>query len=78
MHLGMIESFIYDKDTERERETDKEETYELIEEINNEIEKGDKRLVYSHEVRTQLREIKKIIRVIIYIIRGLQGYKFCE
>ena len=50
IHMGMIEAFIYDKDTEKERVTEKEETRELIEEITNEIEKGDKRLVYSHEV----------------------------
>ena len=50
MHLGMIEAFIYDKNTALERETDRPETWELIEEITNEIEKDGKRLVYAHEV----------------------------
>ena len=54
IHLGMFEAFIYDKATNKERVTEKEETKELIEEITNEIEKGDKKLVYSHEVSNRL------------------------
>lgn len=50
MHLGMIEAFIYDTNTALETETDKQDTWELIEEITNEIEKDEKRLVYTHEV----------------------------
>ena len=53
----MIEAFIYDKATNKERVTEKEETKELIEEITNEIEKGDKRLVYSHEVSNRLADL---------------------
>ena len=50
IHLGMTEAFIWDKDTPKERRTDKEETKKLLDEITKEIEKDDKRLVYSHEV----------------------------
>ena len=50
IHLGMTEAFIWDKDTQIERRTDKEETKKLLDEIRNEIEKDNKRLVYSHEV----------------------------
>ena len=46
----MTEAFIWDKDMQTERRTDKEETKKLLDEIRNEIEKDNKRLVYSHEV----------------------------
>ena len=50
IHLGMTEAFIWDKDTEKERRTDKQETKNILAEITNEIEKDGKRLVYAHEV----------------------------
>ena len=53
----MIDAFIYDKGTDKERVTEKRETIGLIEEITNEIEKGDKRLVYSHEVGVELSNL---------------------
>ncbi len=49
-HLGMTESFIWDKDTEDERFTDWRETVELIKEIHHEFVKDDCAIQYSHQV----------------------------
>ncbi|XP_060565810.1 uncharacterized protein LOC132724869 [Ruditapes philippinarum] len=49
IHLGNTEAFIWDKDMPNERRTDLDETNQLLEEIRKEIEKDERRLIYSHE-----------------------------
>jgi hypothetical protein len=46
----MTKAFIWDKDTPNEKKTNSDETNELLKEIRSEIEKDERRLIYSHEV----------------------------
>ncbi|XP_067677210.1 (3R)-3-[(carboxymethyl)amino]fatty acid oxygenase/decarboxylase-like [Haliotis asinina] len=48
-HLGMTESFIWDLGTKKARETDMNETVQILKEIHREIIKDNQQLVYSHK-----------------------------
>ncbi|XP_071117943.1 (R)-phenoxypropionate/alpha-ketoglutarate-dioxygenase-like [Haliotis cracherodii] len=48
-HLGMTDSFVWDMGTDKERETDMNETVQILKEIHREITKDNRRLVYSHK-----------------------------
>nr|KAG5687571.1 hypothetical protein BaRGS_022875 [Batillaria attramentaria] len=49
-HNGATDGFVWDYKTERERYTDRSETWQLVQEIHREITKDNNRLVYSHKV----------------------------
>ncbi|KAK7465207.1 hypothetical protein BaRGS_00037611 [Batillaria attramentaria] len=48
-HNGATDGFVWDYKTERERYTDRSETWQLVQEIHREITKDNNRLVYSHK-----------------------------
>ncbi|XP_062589814.1 alpha-ketoglutarate-dependent 2,4-dichlorophenoxyacetate dioxygenase-like, partial [Saccostrea cucullata] len=48
-HLGMTDAFMWDAGTDKERMTDWPETKHILMEIHQEIEKGNRNLVYSHK-----------------------------
>ncbi|CAG0899952.1 unnamed protein product [Darwinula stevensoni] len=48
-HLGMTEAFMWDKGTSKQRITCPQETAEILQEIEDEIEKRQKHLQYSHK-----------------------------
>ncbi|XP_070564275.1 alpha-ketoglutarate-dependent taurine dioxygenase-like [Ptychodera flava] len=49
IHMGMTDSFTWDKGTPQERMTDWKETSQLLQEINHEFIKNDKAIQYSHQ-----------------------------
>lgn len=51
-HLGYTAAFIYDYGSAKERQTDEKETEQLKKEIEDEITKNNKELVYAHPVST--------------------------
>ena len=65
MHLGLIDCFVWDLHTDKQRVTDEEETLALLKEIHHEIVKDDERLIYKHNVSwLNYSEIKKIVRLL--------------
>ena len=48
----MTGGFVWDYGTDKERQTDRRETAQILQELYQEITKDDNRLVYSHKVQT--------------------------